>query len=200
MRLFLLGLLFLALQQADATRIRLLLRDESDTGVAGATLLLRTENGQAFTLTTDTSGVAVSDQLSGKAVWLMRGQRADASKLVADSYPAEAGFRLVLIPGQVRDALLRLDGDQLVLDPDMIFSPEDPHAPQPAPPQLVATVAPITDAALPITSMQPLKLPAIEAPLPTRSWSTWIVLAVAAIGLVLVALALLIGLARRRQP
>lgn len=200
MRLFLLGLILLALQQADATRIRLLLRDESDAGVAGATLLLRTENGQAFTLTTDTSGVAVSDQLVGKAVWLMRGQRANASKLVADSYPADAGFRLVLIPGQVRDALLRLAGDQLVLDPDMIFSPENPRAPQPAPLQLVATVAPITAAGFPIIGRQPLNLPASVATPPTSSWSTWIVLAVAGIGALLVALALLVGLARRRQP
>src|SRR5262245_42061062 len=102
MRLFLLTLiLFSSLQQSGAARIRLLLRPESDAGVAGATLTLRTENGQTLHLTTDANGVAVSNELAGKAVWLMSGQRADGTRLVADSYPADVGFRLALIPGQV---------------------------------------------------------------------------------------------------
>jgi len=207
MRLLLLTLiLFSSLQQSGASRIRLLLRDESDAGVAGATLNLRTENSQTLHLTTDANGVAVSNELAGKAVWLMSGQRADGTKLVADSYPADAGFRLVLIPGQVRDALLRLDGDHIVLDPDMIFSPGDPgEIAPPTPAQLAATVAPISTDVPPIAGVQSPNMPlgshAAATPAePTSGGSAlWIVLAVAGVGVTLVALALLIGIARRRQ-
>lgn len=185
--------------------MRLLLRDETDAGVAGAQLLLRTENGQMLTLTTDASGVVVSNQLTGKAVWLMSGQRADGTRLVADSYPADAGFRLVLIPGHVRDALLRLDGDRIVLDPDMIFSPEDPSAPQPTPPQFivpVALLAPVTPQIVGTASpsMPPVTDTSTSAvtSVPDRS-SLWLVLAVVGGGALLIALALLIGLVRRRQ-
>ena len=205
MRLLLLTLiLFSSLQQSDAPRIRLLLRDETDAGVAGAVLKLRTENGEALHLTTDASGVAVSNVLAGSVVWLMGGQRADGTLLVADSYPADAGFRLVLIPGQVRDALLRLDGDHIVLDPDMIFSPEDPNAPRPTPPQLMATVAPLSTAA-PIAGIQsPNMSIGTNASAPTADAATggsalWVVLAVAGVGALLIALALLIGVARRRH-
>ena len=207
MRRFLLILiLFSSLQQMGAPRIRLLLRDESDAGVAGATLDLRTDNGQMLQLTTDANGVAVSNELPGKAVWLMGGQRADGTRLVADSYPADAGFRLVLIPGQVRDALLRLDGDLLVLDPDMIFSPGDPgEIAPPTPAQLAATVAPISADVPPIVGVQAPNMPlgsnAATAPAePTGGGSAlWIVLVVAGVGVLLVALALRIGIARRRQ-
>ena len=189
-----------------APRIRLLLRDERDAGVAGATLDLRTDNGQMLQLTTDANGVAVSNALAGKAVWLMSGQRADGTRLVADSYPADAGFRLVLIPGQVRDALLRLDGDHIVLDPDMIFSPGDPgEIAPPTPAQLAATVAPISADVPPIVGVQAPNMPlgsnAATAPAePTGGGSArWIVLVVAGVGVLLVALALRIGIARRRQ-
>lgn len=206
MRLLLLILfLFSSLQQADMPRMRLLLRDETDAGVAGATLDLRTENGQMLHLTTDATGVAVSTALAGTVVWLIGGQRVNGTKLIADSYPADAGFRLVLIPGQVRDALLRLDGDHIVLDPDMIFSPENPNAPRPTPPQLVATIAPLSTDVPPIAGMEPPNMPiGTTASAPTTGATTggsalWIVLAVAGIGVLLIALALLFGVARRRQ-
>src|SRR2546423_1034562 len=82
MRLVLIILILLSLQQTDMPRLRLLLRDETDAGVAGATLTLRTENGQTLQLTTDANGVAVSDVLAGKAVWLMSGRLADGRMLV----------------------------------------------------------------------------------------------------------------------
>src|SRR3712207_8461507 len=44
---------------------------------------------------------------------LFRSRRSDGRVLVADSIPAEDGFRLALISGQARDALLRLDGDRI---------------------------------------------------------------------------------------
>ena len=205
MRLLLLMLiLFSSLQQSDMSRMRLLLRDETDAGVAGATLDLRTENGQMLHLTTDATGVAVSTALAGTVVWLIGGQRANGTKLIADSYPTDAGFRLVLIPGQVRDALLRLDGDHIVLDPDMIFSPENPNAPRPTPPQLMATVAPLSTDVPPIAGMEPPNMPAgantaIASTEPTIGGSAlWIVLAVVGVGVLLIALALLVGLARRR--
>src|SRR3954452_23843911 len=123
MRLLLTILLLLTFQPAAPNRIRLLLRDEFDTGIAGATLTLRTVDKQMLQLMTDANGVAVSGALSGNAVWLMGGRLADGQALSADSYPKDAGFRLALIPGKTRDVLLRLDGERLVLDPDMIFSP-----------------------------------------------------------------------------
>ncbi len=136
----------------------------------------------------------------------MSGQRADGTKLVADSYPANAGFRLVLIPGQVRDALLRLDGNRIVLDPEMIFSPGDPgEIAPPAPAQLAATVAPISTNVPSIAGVQPPNMSlgsnaAATAAEPTSGGSAlWIVLVVAGVGVVLVALALLIGIARRSQ-
>lgn len=205
MRFVLLALLVLALQTTDATRIRLLLRDETDAGVAAATLTLRLENGQRLDLATDANGVAVSNDLHGKAVWLIGGRRADGRALIADSYPADAGFRLVLIAGQTRDALLRLDGDRIVLDPDMIFSPGDPgEPPPPTPPQLVATVPPISAAAPPIAGAQaPIMTTGESASAATPNeagWFSplWLVLGLVCGGVVLVVLAFLIGLARRR--
>lgn len=151
MRLVLLILTLFAIQSTDATRIRLLLRDETGAGVAGATVTLRRENGSSLDLVTNTDGVAVSDALPGGAVWLMRGQRADGTPLIADSAPADAGFRLVLIPGQVRDALLRLDGDRIVLDPDMIFT-SDERARPPTVAALAATVPPLGAVAQPVVA------------------------------------------------
>lgn len=207
MRLLLLSLiLFSSLQQADAPRIRLLLRDETDAGVAGATLNLRTENGETILLTTDANGVAVSNDLIGNVVWLMSGQRANGRALVADSYPANAGFRLVLIPSQVRDALLRLDGDRIVLDPDMIFSPGDPGEIAPStPPQLATLDAPLAPAFPPIDSVQPpitsadTNAAVVPAESTTGGSALWIVFALIGVGTFLIALALLIGIVRRRQ-
>ena len=202
MRLFLLALVLLtSLPQTGMTRIRLLLRDATDAGVAGATLMLRTESGQSFQLTTDASGVAVSDMLTGKAVWLMSGRLADGTALVADSYPAGAGFRLVLIGGQVRDALLRLDGERLVLDPEMIFAPDaDASLAAPTPAALAATLAPRSTPAAQIAGVPMPTMPAGDtptAPAAARA-AHGIVLALALLGALLLPLALLIGLARRR--
>jgi len=190
---------------ADAPRIRVLLRDTADVGVADATLNLRTERGQAFHLTTDANGVAVTAALDGALVWFIGGTLRDGTALHADSYPADVGFRLVLIPGQVRDALLRLDGAMIVLDPDMIFSPDDPSAPRPVAPQLVATVPPLSPAAPPLAGVPSPNMsigttteaPAVDSA--TSSSALWIVLALVGVGVVLIAGAVLIGRARRRQ-
>jgi hypothetical protein len=195
----LLLILLLTLHAADRTGIRLLLRDETDAGVAGTTLVLRTEQGQLLSLTTDMNGVVVSNALVGNAVWLMRGQRADGTALIADSYPADAGIRLALIPGQTRDALLRLDGDRIVRDPDQIFSPDDPSAPRPTPPQLAATVAPRLTSTAPIIGNPTPIMPAPTAAPTTRS-ARGIVLAAGLVSVVLLALGLLIALVRRRWP
>lgn len=206
MRFLLAALMLIVLQQSDAPRVRLLLRDESDAGVAVAMLNLRTANGETLLLTTDANGVAVSSALAGDAVWLMSGQRADGHTLLADSYPASAGFRLVLIPGQVRDVLLRLDGDRIVLDPDMIFSPGDPGEIVPStPPQLATIDAPLSPASSPIGSFQSPISPdnaniASTPAVPADGGSALsIVLAIVAAGVFLLVLALLVGLARRRQ-
>ena len=198
--------LLLSLHQTAAPRIRLLLRDESDAGVASVTLNLRTESGQIVQIMTDATGIAVSNELAGKTVWLISGRRADGTPLVADSEPAQAGFRLVLLPGQARDVLLRLDGDRIVLDPDMIFSPGDPgEIAPPTPAQLAATVAPFSSGVSPIAGVPSPHLPAganaaIAPPMPTAGESAqWIVLGVLGAGAVLVVLALLVGLARRRR-
>lgn len=205
MRLFLLSLLLLlSLHQTAASRIRLLLRDETDAGVAAATLNLRTENGQMLQLATDASGVAVSAALNGSVVWLVSGQRPNGTPLVVDSEPPGAGFRLVLLPGQTRDALLRIDGDRIVLDPDMIFSPGDPgEIAPPTPAQLAATVASLSTAAPPIAGFQSPAMPLGvdgEATEPiTGESALWIVLAAIGTGALLIVLALLVGIARRRR-
>jgi hypothetical protein len=157
MRLLFIILMLLTFQPAEPTRIRLLLRDETDNGVAGATLTLRTAAGQTIQLATDANGVAVSGALVGQAVWLTGGRLVGGQALIADSYPKDAGFRLALIPSQMRDALRRLDGHTLALDPDMIFSPGEPGEPlPPTPPALAATVPPLNTAA-----------PAAAGPVPT---------------------------------
>lgn len=204
---FLILILFSSFGQDDTTRIRLLLRDETDAGVAGARLNLRTENDQTLHLMTDANGVIVSDELLGNAVWLIGGERADGRTLIADSYPVDTGFRLVLIPGQVRDALLRLDGDRIVLDPDMIFSPGDPgEIAPPTPVQLAGTAAPLSTATLPVAGAQTPNTPADEntTVVPNTFISgggsaLWIVLALIGGGVLLIILALLVGLVRRRQ-
>ncbi len=210
MRLLLI-LLLLFMQPPAPNRIRLLLRDEFDAGVAGATLTLRTADQQTLQLATDANGVAVSGPLSGEAVWLISGRLVDGQALTADSYPPDEGFRLILIPGQTRDALLRLDGTRIVLDPDMIFSPGEPGEPiPPTPPALAATV-PLLQAAASVATMAPQagvpsvvsdRAAAEERSVPQAASSTpltliWFVLG---LGLLLVGLALLIGLARRRAP
>jgi hypothetical protein len=194
----LLLILLLTLHAADSSGIRLLLRDETDAGVAGATLVLRTEQGQTFQLTTDVHGVAVSPTLVGNAVWLVRGRRADGTVLIADSYPADAGLRLALIPGQTRDALLRLDGNRIVRDPDQIFSPNDPSAPRPTPPQLAVTVAPLASTASAITGIPTPLMPA-PAAAPSTGSARGIALAAGLVSVALLALALLVALLRRRR-
>ncbi len=116
------------------------------------------------------------------------------------------GFRLALIPSQTRDALLRLDGQTLVLDPDMIFSPGEPGEPlAPTPAALAATVLPLSataPAAADPVSAPPAAGAAIPAPAVAQASSTaravlgWII----GVGMALVGLALLIGLARRGRP
>lgn len=191
MRLFVIALLLLTFQPTDPTRIRLLLRDASNTGVAGATLTLRTSDGQTLHLATDANGIAVSGALAGQVVWLTGGRLTTGQALTADSYPPKDGFRLALIPNQTRDALLRLDGARIVLDPDMIFSPDEPGEPTPALPlALRATVPPLNAAASAATTVPPTAPTVVAAP--HMLW--WII----GIGVALMGLALLVGLARRR--
>lgn len=196
------GLMVLALAlmrpaAADGARLRVLVRDAQDSGVAGAQLMLRTEDGAQMPLMTDGSGVAVSGDLPGEAAWLLGGTLADGTAVVADSYPAGEGFRLALLPGQVRDVLVRLDGAQLVLDPDMIFSPGDPgEVLPPTPVQLAATVPPLglpPVAGAPTATVAPLAMQPDAAP--GRPW--WVWFAVGG-GLVLLSAALIIGVLRRR--
>ncbi len=211
MHLLLTFLLLLFMQPSGSNRIRLLLRDEFDTGIAGATLVLRTADQQTLQLATDANGVAVSGALSGEAVWLISGRLVDGQVLTADSYPVGEGFRLILIPHQTRDALLRLDGSRIVLDPDMIFSPGEPgEIALPTPPALAATVPPL-QAGSPTATVSPQagapsavsdRAAAEDTPMPQADntmplTAIWIVLG---LGLLLVGLALLIGLARRRAP
>jgi len=190
---YLLLILILTLHAADRTGIRLLLRDETDASVAGATLVLRTEQGQIITLTTDMYGVAGSPALVGNAVWLMRGRRADGTALIADSYPPQDGLRLALIPGQTRDVLLRLDGDRIVRDPDQLFSPDDPSAPRPTPPQFAATAPPPS---YPETPIAGIPTPIMRAP--STGSARGIALAAGLVSVGLLALALLVALIRRR--
>lgn len=206
MRFLLIILTLLTVQPAHPTRIRLLLRDASNTGVGGATLTLRTSDGQTLHLTTDANGVAVSGALAGPVVWLTGGRLATGQALIADSYPPKDGFRLALIPNQTRDALLRLDGARIVLDPDMIFSPDEPDEPTPAlPVALHATVPPLNvaapaapNASMSATAPALAAAPTVASPAhmavaaPPVRW--WII----GIGAALMGLALLVGLARRR--
>lgn len=208
MHLFLTVLLLLTFQVAAPNRIRLLLRDQFDTGIAGATLTLRTADKQMLQLVTDANGVAVSAALPGDAVWLMGGRLADGQALSADSYPKDAGFRLALIPGQTRDALLRLDGARLVLDPDMIFSPGEPGEPVPPTPAALAATVPPLHVAAPVATILPLagaplvvnRQTAATEPAPAAEDTTALSVLwwVGGVGLALVALAFLIGLARWR--
>jgi len=206
MRFLLIILLVLSLQSSDTTRIRLLLRDKSDAGVGGATLLLRLEGGQTLQLVTDANGVALSDPLAGKVVWLTSGRRSDGNALIADSYPASSGFRLVLIPDQTRNALLRLDGARIVLDPDMIFAPGAPGEPAPAqalPTAMsLATPLPLAPVDTSVAGLPPAgQVPPVSTPVAPAASSAsalWIIWWVLGVGVVLVALAFLIGLARRR--
>jgi hypothetical protein len=205
-RLFLIVVMLLTYQPARPTRIRLLLRDETDSGVAGATLTLRTAAGQTIQLATDANGVVVSGALAGQAVWLTGGRLASGQVLIADSYPPKDGFRLALIPNQTRDALLRLDGDRIVLDPDMIFSPGEPGEPlPPTPPALAAMVPPLNAAAaaatadpIPATVPALAAAPAVSPAAQTDSATLPVLWWVIGIGIALMALALLVGLARRR--
>lgn len=213
MHLLVVLLVLLTMQQppTDPSRVRLLLRDDLDAGVAGATLMIRTTDSQTYSLTTDATGVALSGALTGEAVWLLGGHLAEGVPLVADSYPADAGFRLVLIPGATRDVLLRLDGDRIVLDPDMIFSPGEPgEVPPPTPAALAAPTPPMNDPAPPMNDPAllpaPPPLPALvggaeagvapDGTAPPLSGLLWILLGSS---LVLVGVAFMIGLARRRM-
>jgi hypothetical protein len=191
-RLFLAALL-LTTALGSPTRIQLLLRDEHDRGVAGASLTLRLADGGLLQLVTDAQGQAISPDLAGDAVLLLAGQSADGRALVAESYPAGAGFRLALIAGATRRALLRLDGDQLVLDPDMIFSPDATAAP------LVAGLPDATraPAANPIAGIAVPTMPPAPEPAQPAGVSAWLLLA-ALLGACLLTLALLVGLWRRR--
>ncbi len=197
MHLILAALLLLTTTLSAPTRIQLQLRDEHDRGVAGASLTLRLADGPLLRLVTDAQGQATSPDLAGAAVVLLAGQTADGRALVAESYPPGAGFRLALIAGATRHALLRLDGDQLVLDPDMIFSPDATAAPLlaglPA-----ATLAPVASplAGVPAPSVPPTALPA--RPRQPAGLGAWLLLAIALAGICLLTLALLIGLWRRR--
>lgn len=188
---------------AEAARLRLLLRDASDAGVANVTLTLRAEDRQPLELVTNADGVALSAGVSGKALWLLGGHSADGRALAADSYPSGAGFRLVLLAGQVRDVLLRLDGNLIVLDPDMIFSPGDPgEIAPPTPAQLAATVAPLAAAPLSQPVAEPRSAPANPAAPQHGAGATealQFVLALVIGGAALAACALMIGLARRRS-
>lgn len=220
MRLLSLLLVLWLLQPAGPTQIRILLRDEQDAGVVGATITLRLQDGQLLDLTTDAQGVAQSGDLPGEAVWVLRGQRANGGTLIAESFPAGVGFRLGLIANQRRDALLRLYDSTLVLDPDMIFSPNEPGEPTvAAPPQLAEPVLPqpdpcervhqsaviggAADCPLP-TAAQPAGDPhqPVLAPLaPTPAApapSAWPLWAIALAGLLLCVLALALGVLRRR--
>ncbi len=197
MRLILTALLLFAIAHVTPTRIQLQLRDEHDRGVAGANLTLRLADGGLLQLVTDAHGLATSLDLAGDAVVLLNGRAADGRVLVAESYPAGAGFRLALIAGATRRALLRLDGDKLVLDPDMIFSPDATAAPLMAglPEAILApTAGPI--AGIPAPIIPPTPLPA--SPAQTAGAGAWILLAATLAGACLLALALLIGLWRRR--
>lgn len=196
MRLLLAALLLLTTAISAPTRIELLLRDEHDRGVAGASLTLRLADGALLQLVTDAQGQAASPDLAGDAVLLLAGQSADGRALVAESYPPGAGFRLALIAGATRRALLRLDGDRLVLDPDMIFSPDATAAP------LVAGLPDATRAptASPLAgSPAPTRPPALETDSPGRpgGLGAWLLTAALA-GACLLTLALLFGLWRRR--
>lgn len=190
MRVLVTIVLLLTLPLMEPSRLRLLLRDAQDRGVVGVTLTLRTEDRQTVTLVTDAEGVAVSAGLTGRAVWLVGGQRADGRELVAESYPAGAGFRLVLIAGQTRDVLLRLDAAHIVLDPDMILSDSTGAPLGPRPPQLVAPVPPLVVAA--DAAANDLAPP----PLPHTARRGMLLVALGVMSVL--GLALLVGLRRRR--
>lgn len=194
MRVVLLLLALFMLQQPNPARMRLLLRDETGAGVVGATLILRLDTGQTIALTTNADGVAVSAALTGQVVRLMRGQRADGTPLIADSEPPDAGFRLVLLPDQVRDVLLRLDGDRIVLDPNMIFSPNEPgEPPVPTIAALAATVPPVGMAAQPV--MAALPADAATGANQTAASFLW---CLTLVGVLLLAGALVIAVMRQR--
>lgn len=166
--------------------LRFLLRDADGRGVVKATLLLRTAEGAELRLLTSEMGVAESGPISEPVVWLVEAHLADGTKLSADSVPVETGFRLVVLPAQTRDVLLRVDDRYLVLDPDMVLAGEDglPNGPTPealsTPPATLAplvVVAPtaITTAVEP-TQIEPAAAPPVVTPAPVqpdRSSSTW---------------------------
>lgn len=190
MRLIIAALLLFVSTTAEPTRLRLLLRDEHGGGVAGASLLLRLADGQLLELRTDAQGLAVSAALPGAAAVLLAGHTADGHALLAESYPPGAGFRLALIAGATRDALLRLDGDRLVLDPDMIFAPDQsvvlPQAHDLAA-SLVPTSPPLAGAALPILPAEP------AAADPAVASGGWLLLGLALAGALFAGMALLLG-------
>lgn len=190
-------LLLLPLQPVGATRVRLLLRDATDLGVPGSTLMLRTEGGTMVPVVTDARGVAESGNLGVTAVTLMSGQSVSGQVLVADSYPVGAGFRLVLTPGAVTEVLLRLDGDRIVLDPVMIFTPENPSAEDISIAQLVpSAIAPQAGAPLqPETVVVSPGASSLSTPasgIPPLVW--WAI----GISVLLLVLALWVGVLRRK--
>ncbi|HEU4328913.1 MAG TPA: hypothetical protein VFS21_37595 [Roseiflexaceae bacterium] len=203
-RIFITALLVaLTSQPAASGGLRLLLRDEQDRGIAGATLTVRTADGATLPLMTDGQGVAVSGPLSGQAVWLVGAQLADGSVLAADSVPPEVGFRLGLIPGQWRDVLLRRDGSYLVLDPDMILVGA---AAQPPPtPALLGTPivpsGPLAGSPGALPAPAPEATPGVVVPSETGEWrGVWCLVGVGLVALALLGGALLLGLRRRRAP
>lgn len=137
--------------QPALSGVRVLVRTFDDTGAVGMRLQWRIIDGTIREATTDAQGVALLTDVPGNAVFLLGGVTQDGLPLFADSYPAEQGFRLVLIPGTVRDVLVRIDGEYLILDPDMVFSPNEiGEDPVPTPPAF-GTPLP--------TNLTPLTLP-----------------------------------------
>jgi hypothetical protein len=211
MRVALLVALFVSFifQSPEPSRLRMFFRDAFDTGIPQATLILRTETNETVTLRTDDSGIALSNAVPGAVVYLVGGQLMGGEQLVADSYPPDQGFRLVLIPNATRDVLLRLDGNRIVLDPEMLFSPGEPGEPVVVPSALVATVPPMVERPTPqaipsimapqqVPTIMPLPQPTQPAPTPAESRASiiWWVLGIGSVALLV---AFMIGLVRRRS-
>ena len=188
-------LLTLVPQQPVPPAMQLLVRGADDAGVPAVTLQLQSDDGTQIRVVTDTRGIATIPSVSGTVVWLWAADDGQGEALTLEVAPPDTAFRFVLTP-EPRTILLRLDGSSVSLDPQMIFSPDEPGESVIAlPPQLL--VAPSSQTVGGMPSSPDGDTLAVVSPVVTGvRWAIW---CMAGVVVLLLSLGLLITYRRGKQ-